>query len=102
MLLTKLKIATAVLLAVVVVAAGARAVLLPARTAQRPQPMKAERHARQHEGKATPKAKPVIVREDAQVRSLAWSSNGKVLATVGIVYEQVEFTDGDGNPTDSG
>jgi RNA polymerase sigma factor (sigma-70 family) len=47
-------------------------------------------------------AKPVVVREDAQVRGLAWSANGKILATVGIVYEVVDFTDGDGKPTGHG
>jgi RNA polymerase sigma factor (sigma-70 family) len=47
-------------------------------------------------------AKPVAVAEDAQVRSLAWSANGKLLVTVGIVYEIVEFTDADGKPTDKG
>jgi WD40 repeat protein len=102
MFLTKLKIATAVLLAVVVVAAGARAVLLPARAAQPPPPRKALRPATQHEGTPTTEPRPVIVREDTQVRSLAWSSNGKILATVGIVYEVVEFTDGDGKPTGGG
>src|SRR5262249_57145851 len=47
-------------------------------------------------------SKPVAVPQDAQVRSLAWSSNGKMVATVGIVYEIVEFTDGDGKLTGSG
>src|SRR5262249_28683821 len=46
--------------------------------------------------------KPVIVQEDAQVRTVAWSSNGKILATIGIVYESVEFRDGGGQLTDSG
>jgi RNA polymerase sigma factor (sigma-70 family) len=53
MFLTKLKITVAMLLAVVIVAAGAGAVLLPARAAQVPQPRKAERPATQHEGKLT-------------------------------------------------
>jgi RNA polymerase sigma factor (sigma-70 family) len=44
----------------------------------------------------------VIAREDAQIRSLAWSANGKTLATVGIVYDVVEFTDGDGKPRGQG
>jgi RNA polymerase sigma factor (sigma-70 family) len=47
-------------------------------------------------------AKPVVVQEDAQVRRLAWSSNGKILATIGIVYESVEFRDGGGQLTESG
>jgi WD40 repeat protein/thiol-disulfide isomerase/thioredoxin len=47
-------------------------------------------------------AKPVVVQEDAQIRTVAWSSHGKILATIGIVYEHVTFTDGDGTPTDRG
>jgi WD40 repeat protein len=47
-------------------------------------------------------ARPVVVQEDAQIRSLAWSANGKVVATVGIVYEIVDFTDADGKFTGKG
>jgi RNA polymerase sigma factor (sigma-70 family) len=102
MLLTRLKIAAAVLLAVVVVAAGAGVVFLPARAAEPPRPPKAEPPAAQREGEPAAEPRPVAVREDAQVHGLAWSADGKTLATVGIVYEVVEFTDGDGKPTGKG
>jgi RNA polymerase sigma factor (sigma-70 family) len=54
------------------------------------------------QGKQGPADKPVVVQEDAQVRTLAWSSNGKIVATIGIVYEFVEFKDGDGKLTENG
>ncbi len=47
-------------------------------------------------------AEPVVVREDAQVRTVVWNANGTILATIGIVFETVNFTDGDGKPTGTG
>jgi RNA polymerase sigma factor (sigma-70 family) len=102
MLLTKLKATAAVLLGVAVVAAAASAVLFPARAAEPPPARKAVQPAGTRQGKPATNPKPVIVRENAQIRSLAWSSNGKLLTTVGIVYELVDFTDGDGKPTGTG
>jgi hypothetical protein len=49
----------------------------------------------------TPKtdAKSVVVRDDALLTRLAWSSDGKVVATVGTTYESVEVRDSEGkNP----
>jgi hypothetical protein len=102
MFLTKLKITTAVLLAVVVAAVGVAVATFEAHAARQPQPAKSERRAPQDKDKPKAEPKPLVVQEDAQIRTLAWSSNGKILATVGIVYETAEFTDGDGKPTDSG
>jgi RNA polymerase sigma factor (sigma-70 family) len=102
MFLTKLKIATAVLLAVVAAMVGVALATFQTQAAQQPQPAKVERRAPQDEGKPKAEPKPVVVQEDAQIRQLAWSANGKILATIGIVYETVAFTDADGKPTDSG
>src|SRR5262249_56303376 len=33
---------------------------------------------------------------------VAWKEDGRVVATIGIVYELVDFTDGDGKPTGRG
>jgi WD40 repeat protein len=83
-----------------VVAAALSAVLFPVRAAQRP--VNAERPAAQDGVKPAPEPRPVVVREDGHVRHLAWSPDGKVLATVALGHETVKFTDGDGNRTGRG
>jgi WD40 repeat protein len=40
--------------------------------------------------------KPVVVREDEQVRRVAWSADGKIVATVNTSYEVKEVADSDG------
>src|SRR5262245_40252712 len=101
MFLTRLKITLAVLLLIAVVASGA-GFLLPAQATETPQPKQAERPASQNQDRPATEPRPVNVQQDGQVRSLAWSADGKTLATVGIVYEVVVFGDGAGNPTDKG
>ncbi len=78
MLLTKLKIATAVLVMVAVVAAGASLMRLPAPAAEPPKTDKPD-----------PKdgAKPVVVRQDAILQRMAMSSDGEVVATVGVTHD---------------
>jgi hypothetical protein len=96
MLLTKLKINIAVLLAVSVGAGVWAAGLVHQRpTGDQPQPPKAERPAISG-GRTMPESEPVIVREDAMLSPLAWSSDGKAVATLGITYDSVE---GDLTPT---
>jgi len=109
MFLSKLKVATAGLLAIALAAAAVSIVTLPAPAA--PQTVSVEgaatpEEARPEEGRpqegrppaqAKADAKPVVVREDAQVSTIAWSANGKLVATIGLVFETVNYTDSDGN-----
>ncbi len=78
MLLTKLKIAMAVVLAVGVVGAGASLMKLPAPAAEPPKTVR-----------PVPKDgdKPVVVREDAALQGLAWSSDGEIVATAGHTHD---------------
>jgi RNA polymerase sigma factor (sigma-70 family) len=96
MLLTQLKVVAAVLLAVVVVAAGIGLVLFPARAAEPPRSAKAERPGAPDGDRPASEPKPVVVREDAIIRQVAWSSDGKTLATVGLTYETIFYKDENG------
>ncbi len=86
MLLTKLKIATAVLVMVAVVAAGASLMRLPVPAAE---PPKTGKPGAKDGAKPEP-AKPVVVRQDALLQRMAMSPDGEVLATVGV---SVTFND---------
>lgn len=72
MLMTKLKIATAVLIVVAVVAAGVSLTRHPTLAAPIPKPEP---------------AKPVVLREDAELQRLAWSADGEIVATVGLTHD---------------
>jgi RNA polymerase sigma factor (sigma-70 family) len=49
---------------------------------------------------ARPGVPPRVVREDAQVQKVAWTADGKSVATISQSFELVEITDSDGkNPT---
>jgi RNA polymerase sigma factor (sigma-70 family) len=88
MLLTKLKITLAVLAAVAVAAGG---LLYQAQAAEQSQPPKAERPPVPEAGKPNPRPKPIVVPEEAVVSQLAFSADGKTLATIGIRYEAIEY-----------
>jgi RNA polymerase sigma factor (sigma-70 family) len=102
MFLTKLKISTAVLLALAVAAVAAVVATFPAKAAQLAPPPVAVRNASQDQDTPKAESRPVVVHEDSQIRTVAYSADGKILATIGLVYELVDFTDGAGNPTGSG
>ncbi len=78
MWLTKPKIATAVLVIMAVVVAGAGLMRLPVPAAEPPKTVQ-----------PVPKdgAKPVVVREEAALQELAWSSDGEVVATAGHTHD---------------
>jgi RNA polymerase sigma factor (sigma-70 family) len=95
MFLTNLKIATAVLVLVAVVATGASIARLPVLAAEPPQPPKAEQPAASAADKPKAGVKPVVVKEENQLISVAWSADGKTVATVGIRSELVELADGE-------
>jgi RNA polymerase sigma factor (sigma-70 family) len=101
MLLTRLKLAAAVLLAVVV-AAGIGLLLLPARASEPLPSAKAERPAAPEGDRPASEPKPIAVQEDAIIRQVAWSSDGKTLATVGLTLESIWFKDDNGKDTDQG
>jgi RNA polymerase sigma factor (sigma-70 family) len=91
MSLTKLKIATAVVLAVLaVVAAGAGGLLYRAPAGEPPQPPKAEKPAAPKGGKPA----PVVVREDGFIAQVVYTPDGKVLATVGRTYDLIDDFEG--------
>jgi RNA polymerase sigma factor (sigma-70 family) len=98
----KLTIASAVVAVLVVVAVGVGGDLHQKQAAAQPERPTAERPPVPGEDRSKPHPRPVVVRDDASIRTVAWTTNGKTLATVGIVYEAVDFTDGDGKPTGSG
>jgi len=93
MLLTKLKIATALLLVAAVAAAGAGLVGLPAGAADPPRPPKAEKLSTRAEDKPQPALKPVVVKDDGQLLRVAWSPDGKTVTTLGCALEVVEDKD---------
>lgn len=83
MLLTKRKSATAVVVTLAAVAAGASLMRLPAPAAEPPKKDKLP-----SKGGARPKpAKPVVVRQDAILVRMAMSADGEVVATVGATYD---------------
>jgi RNA polymerase sigma factor (sigma-70 family) len=102
MSLTKLKIAAAVLAVLVVVAVGAGGILRRMQAAEPPLRPQAHKPPALEGDRPNDAPKPIAVQEDADIRTVAWNANGKILATIGIVYELVDFTDGDGKPTGTG
>jgi RNA polymerase sigma factor (sigma-70 family) len=86
MLLTKLKIAIAVLVALAVVGSGAFLIGLPAPAAQ---PPKADRPAPKGAAEPGP-AGPIVVRQDAILKRMAMSPDGELVATVGVTINPTE------------
>jgi RNA polymerase sigma factor (sigma-70 family) len=97
MLLTKLKLATAVLLVSFAVLALGALVGVPALTAELPQVPERGKSAGQQHGNPQDVRKPIAVRDNAFLRQLAWSADGTTVATVAITFDIVEVTDSDGN-----
>jgi RNA polymerase sigma factor (sigma-70 family) len=99
MLKTMLKTrVAAVLLAVVVAAAGWAVVTFATSAAEPRQPVPAARPAlrgAQDRGKPKAEPRPVVIAEDAIIRQVAWGG-GRIVATVGLNMEVVEFKDGSG------
>jgi WD40 repeat protein len=94
MLLTRLKIVTAVLLlAGLALGAG---LFCRSEAAQPAAPPKAEQAAAQDRGKPKAGRKPVVIKEEAQIHRVAWSPDGALVATTGTRFEVVESKDGDG------
>jgi RNA polymerase sigma factor (sigma-70 family) len=93
MFLTKLKTMTAVLVAVAVLLPGARLVRLPALAAEPQPPAKAEKPAAREGDKPQAAPKPIVVKEDAYLKRVAWSQDGEVVATIGTTNEVVENGD---------
>lgn len=83
LLLTQLKVATAVLLTLAVMAAGTTLMKLPASAGE---PPKTDRLLSKNGAKTVP-AKPVVVRQDAILQRMAMSPDGEVLATVGVTHD---------------
>ncbi len=105
MFLSKHTIAVAVLAVLVVIAVGTGAILHQMQAAEQPERPTVEKPLAQKEDRSKAESRPVVVREDAHIRTIAWNANGKILATIGIVYETVDFgivTDDDGNSTRRG
>ena len=91
MLLSRLKVATVWFLAAGVVASTAGLVMLPVLAFEPPQPPSTARPATPDGGKGQTTPKLVVIQEDASVTQLAWSPDGKVVATVGINWEPIEW-----------
>jgi RNA polymerase sigma factor (sigma-70 family) len=101
MLVSKLKVATAVLLAAGIATLAASRSGLPALATEPPPPSRTGRPATQEGGKRQTALEPVIMREvimreDALVPQLAWSPDGKVVATVGVNSRDIELRDEEG------
>jgi RNA polymerase sigma factor (sigma-70 family) len=96
MLLSKLKVATAVLLAAGLVMLAASLSGLPASAIEPPPPSKAGRPAAREGGKRQAALEPVVIREDAPVTHLAWSPDGQIVVTVGVNNEYLVLTDKEG------
>ncbi|MBX9623120.1 MAG: hypothetical protein K2X82_04830, partial [Gemmataceae bacterium] len=86
-LTSKLKAGTAVLAVVAAAALGAGGLLDRTRAADPPPGAKADPPAAR--GKS-PAGKPVVVKDDGQLAHVAWSADGKTVATVGYAAEVVE------------
>jgi RNA polymerase sigma factor (sigma-70 family) len=102
---SKLTIASAVLAALVVIALSVSGVLHQKQAAAQPERPRAKEPVAQKEDRSKAESRPVVVREDAQIRTVAWSANGKILATIGTVYAEVDFgivIGDDGAPTRRG
>jgi RNA polymerase sigma factor (sigma-70 family) len=94
MFLTKLKkLGTLVL--VLGLLSGAAGLLIPHTEAQDPGPQDQRAATAQQPALPAP-AKPAVIDQEGEVRVLAWSPNSKTLATIGIIYEVVEFANSDG------
>jgi RNA polymerase sigma factor (sigma-70 family) len=97
MLLSKLKIAGAVLAVVAILVAGVSLVRLPVLAGEPPQSARADKPAAQKGDKPPGAPGPVVVRDDTFIRQLAWSADGAIVATVGETYDEVEVRDSSGN-----
>jgi glucose/arabinose dehydrogenase len=91
MLLKKLQIATAVLVMLSLFTAGAGGLLYPMKAAEQLPLPKAPRAALQDPARRAADPMPVVVRGDAHMHRLAWSPDGKILATVGVAYDLVQY-----------
>jgi hypothetical protein len=91
MLLSKLKFATAMLLAAGLVMLAASLSGLAALAIEPPPPSKTGRPAAQEGGKRQTALEPVVIREDAPVTHLAWSPDGQIVATVGVNNKYLEL-----------
>jgi RNA polymerase sigma factor (sigma-70 family) len=87
MLLTKLKIATAVLVTLVVVAVGAGLWRLTAPAAEPPK----SGAVISKDGAGPKPAKPVVVRQDAILAQMGMSADGEAMATVGLTHDGLLF-----------
>jgi RNA polymerase sigma factor (sigma-70 family) len=104
----KLKIAAAALVLLAAVAVGAGGLLRQTQAAEpqqppqgysKSEPVKVPAGVPAARGGDKPQAarRPIIVKEDAYLSHLAWSTDGKIVATVGVTFDVVEVTDSNGN-----
>jgi RNA polymerase sigma factor (sigma-70 family) len=91
MFVSKLKIAAAALVLLAAFAGGMGGLLDRTQAGQPPRVPKSELVRAPLDAR-----KPVVVREDAQVQQVAWSADGKVVATICTRYEVGEGNDGMG------
>jgi RNA polymerase sigma factor (sigma-70 family) len=87
---SKLKTATAALVLLAAVAVGAGGLLYHTQAAEPQQPAKADKPAAEG-GKAAPK--PIVVEDGGQLTHVAWSPDGKTVATLGLTIEVIESKD---------
>jgi RNA polymerase sigma factor (sigma-70 family) len=90
-----------VVLGIIVLGVGAALAVFPVRADPPNPPARADGPAAPDGGvKAPVEPKPIVVHEDAVIHRLAWSRDGKTLATVGLTYDAVPFTVRDGKILD--
>jgi RNA polymerase sigma factor (sigma-70 family) len=94
MFTSKLKNATAALVLVAALAVGAGGLLYQTQAAEpQPPPAKAEKPAAREGDKPQAAPKPIVVKEDAYLKRVAWSQDGEVVATIGTTFELIEKGD---------
>ncbi|MCI0379869.1 MAG: WD40 repeat domain-containing protein, partial [Gemmataceae bacterium] len=93
MFLTKLKTATAVLALMTALAVSAGGLLYQTQAAGPQPPAKAEKPAAREGDKPQAALKPIVVKEDAYLKRVAWSQGGEVVATIGTTFDLVEKGD---------
>jgi RNA polymerase sigma factor (sigma-70 family) len=91
MFTSTLKIATAAFVLLAALAVGIGGLLFQTQAAEPPQPPKTEKPATKDAER--PQAKPVIVKDGAQLTHVVWDADGKTVATVGFTVEVVKLKD---------
>ncbi len=97
MLVTKLKIASVVVLMIAGLVGGA-GLIYRTQAAEPQPPTKAEKPAVGAGGKPQVALKPIVMKDDATPLRLAWGADGKTVVTFGVTTDVVETKDADGKP----